>query len=608
MLEFFRQNVGGMLGLAIIGALVFVFALSFGHQSEGWGKGQTDIIAAKVHGRSIRQTDYEYALNMAGVREVERGSAEHALLSRQVLAGLVERQLLLEFASRAGVSASRDEAEQNIVENRFLMSVAIEDLAQRMQRGFFIDEIAAIRILLEDGYRARIGFLKDDGLFDLTGFQNWVRYRLGLSEVRFVEQQRLELIAARVRRLLVSGIRVSEREVRDAYERENDTVSIKYLRISPAELSGRLDPGEEDLRAWIASNRERVEQHYETNKFRYTNLEQQVRARHILLEIPDTADEEEREARRAEMERIAARLRAGEDFAALAREYSEDGSADRGGDLGWNPRGRMVPEFDEAMFALEPGGVSDIVETGFGLHLIKCDGIREGTVPFEEAALEIAGELYRTSEGRRLAAEATAGYLARLREGADLETLLEPEFDDESEDEPPASPGRVRTTPAFGRDTASIPGIGRSSEIVAAAFELTPDEPVAPGAFEVHGDFVVVQLAERRVPSDAEFGEQKEELAERLLALKQASWLRDRMRDLTNEARERGRIVADLPTATPRRDPPPIGPPADLPIGPAGIETKAAPIDEYPPPTAPATADDDDPHEEDEDGEGDDGE
>jgi peptidyl-prolyl cis-trans isomerase D len=596
MLEFLRQNVGGVLGLAIIGALVFVFALSFGAQSEGWGKGQTVQIAAQVYGTAIQQADYDYAVNMSGGREIDRSSPEFALVGQQALAGLVERQLLLEHASRAGISASRDEAEQNIVENRFLLSVAIEDLARRVQRSFFLDEATAARILLEDGYRVRQSFVKNDGPFDLTAFQNWVRYSLQLTEDRFVEQQRLELVATRVRKLLISGVRVSEREVRDTYERESDTVSIKYLRLSPDEFSARLEPSAAELEAWVEGNRETVAQHYETNKFRYTNLERQVRARHILLKVAETATDEERAARRTEIEGIIARIKTGEDFPTLARRLSEDGSAPQGGDLDWSPRGRMVPEFDDAMFALEPGQVSGVVETKYGFHVIKSEGVREGNVTLEQATPEIASKLFLTAEGKRLATEAAQGYLARLQEGADLEALLAADGDAAAEEGAADSPQKVRTSPPFGRDASSIPGIGRSTEIVAAAFELTPDHPVAPRVFDVQGDLLIVQLAERSVPSDADFAEQRDALSEKLLALKQASWLRDRIRDLTAEARQRGQIVADLPVAEPPRpERSPVGPAADLPAGPAGRAEGAEPVDVAPVKrTAKSKADDDD--------------
>ncbi len=126
----------------------------------------------------------------------------------------------------------------------------------------------------------------------------------------------------------------------------------------------------------------------EIDAYLKAHLEDQVHARHILIsaakaESPDAPSpvpsESDKAQARTKAEQVLKRARAGEDFAALAKQFSSDpGSKDKGGDLGWFAAGQMVPEFDKAAFALQPGQISDIVESQFGFHIIKVEERRMG--------------------------------------------------------------------------------------------------------------------------------------------------------------------------------------------------------------------------------------
>jgi parvulin-like peptidyl-prolyl isomerase len=128
-----------------------------------------------------------------------------------------------------------------------------------------------------------------------------------------------------------------------------------------------------------------VEQFYEENEARLT-LPEQVRVRHILLTWKPMGTQDDRAAIREQMEPILERARAGEDFAALAREFSEDSATKgNGGDTGFFYRGTMVPAFEQAAFALQPGEVSDPVDTVFGVHIIKLEERQEARLlPLDE--------------------------------------------------------------------------------------------------------------------------------------------------------------------------------------------------------------------------------
>jgi peptidyl-prolyl cis-trans isomerase C len=128
---------------------------------------------------------------------------------------------------------------------------------------------------------------------------------------------------------------------------------------------------------------------YEKNPDRFQQAES-VRAAHILVAVPQGADEKVRAAARARADAALKAAKAGQDFAQLARRYSNDSSAQRGGDLGFIPKGQMVPAFEAAAFSLQPGQVSDLVETQFGYHVIKAIEKRPARlVPFVEAAAQI---------------------------------------------------------------------------------------------------------------------------------------------------------------------------------------------------------------------------
>jgi peptidyl-prolyl cis-trans isomerase C len=173
-------------------------------------------------------------------------------------------------------------------------------------------------------------------------------------------------------------------------------------------IAARIDiPREERLRYY--------EEH--PDEFRH---EEQVAAKHILIQAGQSDPPESLQADRARAEAILARVRKGEDFATLARELSEGPSAPRGGELGFFARGQMVAPFEEAAFALKAGEVSDVVQTRFGFHIIQVYDRREaGTSSFEEVEADI-GETLRTE---RISGEIDA-LVDSLKAQAKIEILI----------------------------------------------------------------------------------------------------------------------------------------------------------------------------------------
>lgn len=114
-----------------------------------------------------------------------------------------------------------------------------------------------------------------------------------------------------------------------------------------------------------------IETYYNGHKEEFTNLES-VKARHILLKVPEGVDEKAWEEAESKAKDIKKKLENGKDFAELAKKYSDDpGTKNSGGDLGFFTKGRMVPEFESAAFSLKPGELSEPVKTNFGYHIIE---------------------------------------------------------------------------------------------------------------------------------------------------------------------------------------------------------------------------------------------
>ena len=165
---------------------------------------------------------------------------------------------------------------------------------------------------------------------------------------------------------------------------------------------------------------------YYESKPEYFKQPEQVQASHILIKIDSEADESQKAQARKKIEKIQKRLQKGEDFAALAKEFSQCPSKAKGGDLGYFQRGQMVPAFEQVAFALKPGAVSDIVETRFGYHLIKVIGKKpETTIPYKDVKDKLEQHLKR----EKIQKEVTL-YVEKLKEKAKVEKVEKFSTDD----------------------------------------------------------------------------------------------------------------------------------------------------------------------------------
>jgi peptidyl-prolyl cis-trans isomerase C len=184
------------------------------------------------------------------------------------------------------------------------------------------------------------------------------------------------------------------------------TMAVQRLT---AKLQEGIAPTDAEMRAFYQENVDKMKR------------PPQVRVRHILVGTERGATPEQRQAARAEADQVLQQIRGGGDFATLAQQHSDDtGSKAEGGLLPWLGRGETVPPFDQAAFSLQPGQMSEVVESQFGFHILRLEEKRgETTVPYEEAQPQIAEHL-----GRRKSREAVRARVQALRQAASVEVLF----------------------------------------------------------------------------------------------------------------------------------------------------------------------------------------
>jgi peptidyl-prolyl cis-trans isomerase C len=181
------------------------------------------------------------------------------------------------------------------------------------------------------------------------------------------------------------------------------------MKLIETEVKPTVNVGEKEIADFYQKNPERFQQ------------PEAVHAAHILIRVPENADEATKKKARADIDKAMAELKKkGADFAAIAKKYSQDGSAVNGGDLGFVAKGQTVPQFEAAAFALQPGQISAVVETPFGFHIIKAMERRPGrSVPLAEVKAQV-GE-FLTQEQMQ---QKTNAFVETLKAKGKVEILI----------------------------------------------------------------------------------------------------------------------------------------------------------------------------------------
>lgn len=516
MLQNIRDNSQGLIAKTIIGVIVVLLALTgFDAIFNAAGNKQN---VAEVNGDPISRYDLEQAVNMQRRqlaqqlgRDFDASMLDDKLLREAALNGLVDRMLLLHAAREADFAFSTQALDQLILQTPEFQVDGKFDAARFDQ------------VIQQMGY-SRLQFRQLLEQEMLIG-----QLRAGISGTGFVTDQqvdnfaRLEMQTRDFDALTVpaatDAVQVTDEEIQAHYQEHSDRyrspeqVVLEYVELSKDAFFDQVEVDEKALQAL-----------YEKQ---VANLAEQRRAAHILIETGELSDEQAK----AKLEEVAKRLQAGESFADLAKEVSQDpGSASEGGDLGYAGPGVYDPAFEESLYALQEGEVSQPVKTEFGWHLIKLLGVQSPEVPtLESMKPQLMRELKAQQVEQRFV-EASKQLEDSAFESSDLA-------------QPAQELGlKVETTPAFGREGGE--GIAANRQVLQAAFS---DEVLVDGANSAlieldPNTVVVVRVKQHMQPEQRPLDEVRESIVEQLRKQKAAEQARQNGEAMLAKLREGGQV------------------------------------------------------------------
>jgi len=526
MLDRIRKQSGSWVIWGIFAFLIVIFVVSFGPQSRGVSceavTSDNDHYAARVGGNVISKNDFRFGFLFMGGARYGVPAAKQQHLKEFVMDRLIERELLAAEAERLGFAISDEEVELQLGEAK-LVGLGYPRSAQNMTK---------------------------EGKFNYDAFKNFANYELGLTPQGFIDEEKKELLAARVRDLLRGGVTVSPSEVKAEYLRKNTQVNLEYVRFASRSTEDEVQPSEAEIADYAAKNEAKLKAMYDERKFVYEKVPRELKLRQILVKVDHDAKPEVDKAALARAEALAARVKKGEAFDKVAKEASDDeGSKSRGGALGWRGHGaaNLPGDVEKQLYAGKTGDVVGPLKGASGYYITKIEGDREGTIPFDKVKLELAEEKVRAeAAGAQAKKRALAAFDKAKAEPTKTLKDVFPAPSDKEEKTPAASSApRAEETGLFAaqgsREGARVEGIGVSNELAKAAFALTPAAPLA-GPFEVAGSWVVVRLKERKDPDMAEFDKKKDELARDAELTKYGEVLGDWTHARCLEARDAKRI------------------------------------------------------------------
>jgi peptidyl-prolyl cis-trans isomerase D len=372
-----RIMLGGMLLLVALSMLTYLIP-----SYNSGGGSASDVVVAQIGKDTLTLPEVQQVIQMS-MRGRQMPPEIMSFQVPRIVDNLVTERALAFEAQRLGFKISDQE----------LAAAIRQTLPQLFQDGKFAGK---------EAYAAMLG-------------------QQNITIQQFESDMQRQLLVTKMRDIALEGTVVTPQEIDQEYKRRNEKVRIQYVKISPDKVSGEVKPTPEELRKYYDGNKALYQtpekrnlgvividqaklgqtiqpsetdllRVYNENKDSYRTPER-VNVRHILLKTTEK-DAKQEAAVKAKADDLVKQLRAGANFAEMAKKYSEDpGSAAKGGEYDGVVRGQMVPEFEKAAFTLKPGEISDPVKTTYGYHILQVISHEQAQLkPFAELKAQLAEE------------------------------------------------------------------------------------------------------------------------------------------------------------------------------------------------------------------------
>lgn len=453
MLRYLRENTGNWIIKFFLGIIVIVFVF-LGVGSIGSKKGNT---VATVNDEPITIKEFQQAYK-AQIQQLQAQFGNN--LNDDLIKALNVKQLVVD----------------QLIEQRLLLNEA-ERLEIKVSDREVQDLVMSIKAF------------EKDGLFDLETYKN-VLARNSLNPETFEINQKIALKQQKVKNMVTGSVNVSDLEAQEFYRFQNTKMAVDYIHFSPENYTD-IKPTEEQIQSYYDENKnaylseakrkaaflkfspsdykdqvavtdKMIKDYYDQNIAEFQTPEK-IEARHILIRLEPEADELAVATAENKAMEVYTKATSGEDFEALAREFSEGPSKSSGGYLGTFEHKSMVKPFADAAFALKAGEISKPVKTQFGLHVIKViSKFEASTQTYEDAADSIRDKLTKEN----------LGYLAYDKAGEAFDAVID---GDDFEQVAMIAQKNIRTTDAFDNSGKGL-AFPDAYQFAQAAFGLENDE------------------------------------------------------------------------------------------------------------------------------------